>query len=90
MHNSSYFYLQTGPTRPMHDPEAFYNALELLENNSIPIDSFVRRLFAESKVSSLHRIVFNFIQNIPRLLDLLHLTDRTRDDVDKWIKETVT
>jgi hypothetical protein len=69
------------------DPEAFYQAVDLLEVNNIPIESFLRRLFAEPRISS-RSIVISFSKNISRVLEFLIFNERTGHDVDEWVKNT--
>jgi hypothetical protein len=67
--------------------QAFYDAVALLETNNIPIESFIRRLFAEPHVNS-RPIVTSLIGNVSRILDILFTNHRTHDAVSKWIGNT--
>jgi hypothetical protein len=74
-------------TMSVPNPQAFYQAVDLLERNNIPIESFLRRLFVEPSTSS-RAITLYFIQNISTTLESLRLNPRTAPDVDQWIKKT--
>jgi hypothetical protein len=74
-------------TELLPDPQAFYDAVALLEMNNIPIESFIRRLFAEPHVNS-RPIMTSLIGNVSRILDILFTNHRTHDAVSKWIGNT--
>lgn len=74
---------------PPPDPNAYYNAIDLLDRNKLPLQSFIRRSFSEPRVERT-TLLDTFVEDLPHLLDFLAYNEKTRGVVDKWVKGTYT
>jgi hypothetical protein len=74
---------------PPTSPDAFYQAIEILVRNSIPLSKLIRRSFLEPDIAA-SEYMQTFVADLPQLLEwLVHYT-QSRDITLPWMKEHYT
>jgi hypothetical protein len=74
---------------PPTSPDAFYQAIEILVRNNIPLSKFIRRSFLEHATAA-SEYMQTFVADLPQLLEwLVHYT-QSRDVTLSWMKEHYT
>ncbi|KAJ3569499.1 hypothetical protein NP233_g4998 [Leucocoprinus birnbaumii] len=71
------------------DPFAFYTAFQVLQQNNIPYENFLRRSFEETSIASSPEVE-NLVKGIENVLDLFLFNKRTQPAVESWIRGRFT
>jgi hypothetical protein len=79
----------TRPTAPPPQPLVFYQVVESLSTNHIPLENLIRRSLV-GPVTKHSEYVNYFIEELPRLLGWLAYHEHTREIVKGWMKEEYT
>jgi hypothetical protein len=79
----------TRPTMPLPQPLVFYQVVESLSTNHIPLESLIRRSLVEPQTKN-SEYVNNFVENLPHLLKWLAHHERTCEVLKGWMKEEYT